>query len=258
MSFSHLGVQVGDVTAKQGFVSLQTVAEQVTGSLMQADGDKWVEHSNGAEVSEEETVQFELSNFRLILHTVLCVLDESGERSAVTRFRSGLGNDDWRSITFGGCIVSGGNLPWETFTRAAEEQLDFFLLLGDTVYTNARSYSTALNDWKRALKVQGMEDLTQSTSIVATWDDHELVNNFDWDLIDNPEEVHDNAWRAFQKAIPMDKEQTAQCIERFLMVKCVMSSYWIVEESVVVIRVCISRREQLDWLKSSLAFSGSF
>ena len=104
----------------------------------------------------------------------------------------------------------GGNLPWQTLTRAAEEQLDFFLLLGDTVYTNSRSYSTAWNDWKRALKIQGMEDLTQSTSIIATWDDHELVNNFDWDLIENPAEVYDNAWRAFQKAIPMDKEQTGK------------------------------------------------
>ena len=147
------GIQIGDVTATKGFVSLQTIAEQVTWQLMQADDDTWVEHSNGFEVPVEGTVQFELSNLQSdTAYCIVCV-DDEGDRSAVTRFRSGMGNDDWRVVTFGAASCLGGNLPWETLTRAAEEQLDFFLLLGDTVYTNARSYSTAINDWKRALAV---------------------------------------------------------------------------------------------------------
>ena len=44
------------MTAHGGFVSLQTVAEQVTWQLMQSDGDRWVDHSSGLEVSEEGTV----------------------------------------------------------------------------------------------------------------------------------------------------------------------------------------------------------
>ena len=77
------GVQVGDVTATQGFVSLQTVAEQVTWQLMQADGDKWVEHSNGAEVPEEETVQFELLNLQA--DTAYCIVCFNGEQESVVQ-----------------------------------------------------------------------------------------------------------------------------------------------------------------------------
>lgn len=251
------GIQVGDVTSKQGFVSLQTLAEQVAWTLVQANGDEWVEHSSGSETPDDSTVQFILSN--LESDTAYCIVcfDEVGDRTAVTRFRSGLGEDAWRVVTFGAASCLGGNLPWETLTRAAEEQLDFFLLLGDTVYTNSRNYSTAINDWKRALKVQGMEDLTQSTSIVATWDDHELVNNFDWDLIDNPEEVHVNAWRAFQKAIPMDKDQTGAMYRKvshgevcdIFVLDCRGERR---SDSGIYISV-----EQMDWLKSSLSNSGA-
>lgn len=37
-----------------------------------------------------------------------------------------------------------------------------------------------------------------------------LVNNFDWDLIEGADNIHANAWKAFQKAIPFDKDQTGK------------------------------------------------
>ena len=251
------GIQVGDVTAYQAFVSIQTALDTVAWSLVEANGNEWVVHSDGIEVAIAGTVQFTLTELQS--DTAYCLvakdIEDDTARSAVSRFRSGLSDSDWRIVTFGAASCLGGNLPWETLSRAAEEQLDFFMFLGDTVYTSARSYATAWRDWKRALGVRGMEDLTQSTSIIATWDDHELVNNFDWDLIEDAETVHENAWRAFQNAFPIDKSQTGKMYRR------------IQHGQVCEIFVLDSRgerrsdsgiyisREQMDWLKGSLSES---
>lgn len=251
------GIQVGDVTSTSGFVSVQINDQEVSWVLVEESDGEWVEHSNGLEVAVDGTVQFDLVNLKSDTAYCIVCFNGSGDRSAVTRFRSGLGDGDWRIVTFGAASCLGGNLPWQTLTRAAEEQLDFFLLLGDTVYTNSRSYTTAWGDWKRALKVQGMEDLTQSTSVIATWDDHELVNNFDWDLVENPSEIFDNAWRAFQNAVPMDKVQTGRMYRKI--------SHGSVCE--VFVLDCRGERrsdsglymsvEQMDWLKASLSESSA-
>ena len=253
------GIQVGDVTAAQAFVSVQTTLERVTWSLVQASGGDWSQHSQGAEDAVDGTVQFILTGLQSDTAYCLVVQDLEVEtvRSAVTRFRSGLADSDWRIVTFGAASCLGGNLPWQTLTRAAEEQLDFFMFLGDTVYTSARNYATAWRDWKRALGVRGMEDLTQSTSIIATWDDHELVNNFDWDLIEDAEQVHDNAWRAFQKAFPIDTSQTGKMYRK-------IEHGQVCDVFVLDCRgerrsdsdIYISR-EQMDWLKRSLTESNA-
>ena len=249
------GIQVGDVMSTRGFVSIQTLEPEVNWKLVEEDGGDWSDHSEETESAVDGTVQFILANLQPDTAYCIACFSGSGDRSSVTRFRTALGDDDWRIVTFGAASCLGGNLPWQTLTRAAEEQLDFFLLLGDTVYTNSRSYSTAWNDWKGALRIQGMEELTQSTSIIATWDDHELVNNFDWDLIENPREVHENAWRAFQNAIPMDKNQTGKMYRK-------ISNGSVCDVFVLDCRgerrsasgVYISS-EQMDWLKSSLSES---
>ena len=251
------GIQVGDVMSTRGFVSIQTTETQVSWKLVEQTDDAWGDLSEGTESATEGVVQFTIVNLKPDTAYCLVCFSESGERSTVTRFRSALGDTDWRIVTFGAASCLGGNLPWQTLTRAAEEKLDFFLLLGDTVYTNARNDSTARNDWKWALKVEGMEDLTQSTSIIATWDDHELVNNFDWDLVENPSEVFENAWRAFQNSVPMDKEQTGKMYRRI--------SHGSVCD--VFVLDCRGERrsssglyisvEQMDWLKTALSASSA-
>lgn len=252
------GIQVGDVTAQKAFVSIQTTAVSIRWVLMEASAQEWIERStsdSGLEVSDG-TIQFKLVDLLSDTGYCLCAFDEeSGDRSAVVRFRSGMSDSDWRVFTFGAASCLGGNRPWKTFSRAAEEQLDFFLLLGDTVYTNARNYAVAWADWKSALKVQGFQELTQSTSIIATWDDHELVNNFDWDLIEDAETVHSNAWRAFTKALPMDIEQTGTMYRKV--------SHGAVCD--VFVLDCRGERrsasgqyispEQMTWLKTELAAS---
>ncbi len=251
------GVQVGDVIAEQGFVSVQTTLEKVVWVLVVQSAMEWQEVQRGTVETVEGTVQLTLTD--LIADSAYCLVfldEDETQRSTVTRFRSGLA-DEPRLLTFGASSCMGGNRPWQSLTRAAEDQLDFFLMLGDTVYTNARSYTTAWSDWKSALRVQGFQDLSQSTSIIATWDDHELVNNFDWDLIDGAEDIHANAWKAFQKAIPFDKDQTGKMYRKV--------SHGAICD--IFVLDCRGERrsdsgqyisaEQMEWLKRELANSNA-
>lgn len=168
------GVQVGDVTAEQGFVSVQTTLEKVVWVLVVQSAMEWQEVQRGIVEAIEGTLQFALTELKAdSAYCLACFNESETQCSSVSRFRSGLA-DDLRLLTFGASSCMGGNRPWQSLTRAAEDQLDFFLMLGDTVYTNARSYTTAWADWKSALRVQGFQDLSQSTSIIATWDDHEI------------------------------------------------------------------------------------
>lgn len=205
------GIQVGDVQGGHAVVSVQTTLDKVEWVLVQQSETEWTEIQRGPVESVDGTVQFRLSELESDSAFSIVCYDTNGEnRSTTTRFRSGLGDDDWRIVTFGATSCLGGNRPWSSLTKAATEQFDFFLMLGDTVYTNARNPNTAWADWKSALRVQGFQDLSQSTSVIATWDDHELVNNFDWNLIEDPQTVYDNAWALMQKALPLDTEQTGK------------------------------------------------
>jgi phosphodiesterase/alkaline phosphatase D-like protein len=58
------------------------------------------------------------------------------------------------------------------------EDLDFFLLLGDQVYASAETVEEFRPYWERNLGSQGYLDLLSSQAVIATWDDHEVGNNW--------------------------------------------------------------------------------
>lgn len=69
--------------------------------------------------------------------------------------------------------------------RAAEQDLDVFLLLGDTLYADgARSEDDFRLKWQWALERFPQRTLRASTSVIATWDDHEIINNVSGDDVD--------------------------------------------------------------------------
>lgn len=107
-------------------------------------------------------------------------------RSVVGRFRTALAPDALEPITFG--MMSGtkqSNRPYLTLSWAAEDDLDAFLLLGDTAYNDGATTLTAYRDmWRDSLTDVGYRDLLPSTGLIATWDDHEVENNWDPEEID--------------------------------------------------------------------------
>ncbi|MCB9791334.1 MAG: alkaline phosphatase D family protein [Alphaproteobacteria bacterium] len=193
---------VGDVTDSGALLSLKCAAEALEFVLMQAEGEGWVEVARAASTPVDGTAKAELTG--LVEDTAYCVAAfGEGLRSEITRFRTALGAGGFRQLTFGATSCLGSSNPeWGSLARAAEEELDFMLLLGDTVYADG---SQSLDDYRahydRALSTPAFRDMAMSTSILAIWDDHEVDNN--WVLGETvTQERVDVAAEAFREAIP--------------------------------------------------------
>lgn len=177
------GVQVGDATSSGAIASVWTSEGTVSLHVAVGTIDGWEEVAvlDGL-APDAGTAQVEITDL-LPDHTysVVFYAADGQRRSATARFRTALAEGNSRLIRFGATSCLGGNEPWPNLSHAAGEKLDFFMMLGDTIYAdvspNTFDYETK---WAHALGVQGLRDLAASTSIIATWDDHEVDNNWSW------------------------------------------------------------------------------
>jgi phosphodiesterase/alkaline phosphatase D-like protein len=177
-------VQSGDATADSVLVSVRTTELEVGLVVMVAAEGQWQESSRQTGlVPVDGVVQLGLvglppdSAFRFVFTSA-----DGARRSPVGRFRTALAEDGWRKIVFGATSCLGGSNPgWPNLGFVAEHELDFLLLLGDTIYADNEGDLTVEDyraRWQEALAVPTLRSATASTSVVATWDDHEVAN--DW------------------------------------------------------------------------------
>lgn len=107
---------------------------------------------------------------------------------------------------------------FEVFDRMTEEQNDFNVLLGDTIYSDtqvggmiegvdlispwtARSASEKWSVYRQNLALDPMARFRSSASLFSQWDDHEFVNNFTVSNDGRP--MFDSGRRAFYDYTPM-------------------------------------------------------
>jgi len=75
--------------------------------------------------------------------------------------------------------------PFHVVARAAEDSLAAFLLLGDTTYADdATTLPQYRENWARNLGSDEFRSLRGAVATVATWDDHEVENNWDPESFD--------------------------------------------------------------------------
>ncbi len=201
------GVQTGDALATRVIASCRPAVSCVVQLwLARASPSGWV-----TEVEAEGlepwggTVQAALTN--LVPDTTYALVFATADgrwRSAPSRFRTALYPGGWRVVRLGAvsCLGRPG-MPWPVLTHAAQEELDCFLLLGDTIYADhgPRDLDDHDGHWGECLRQEGMRALTASTSVVATWDDHEVDNNWSWDQPGMPDLALD-ALDAFRRHLP--------------------------------------------------------
>ncbi len=110
----------------------------------------------------------------------------SSARSDEGHFRTALADDTLEPLRFGASSCSRQNYPLTPFLRAASEvQCDAFLMLGDTVYADgADDLPSYREKWNEALARRPNRLLRASTSLVSTWDDHEIINDASGDRLD--------------------------------------------------------------------------
>lgn len=130
---------------------------------------------------------------------------EGGSRSRVGRFRTAPAVGDSPPVRFSifSCAKNGN--PMELMERAAESTVDAALFLGDTVYADsARDLEGYRAKWTENLSTLGFRSVRGSTPILATWDDHEVVNNWSGTL---PSSVKQSAgMQAFFDFVPMRRD----------------------------------------------------
>lgn len=251
------GVQSGDATPSSVLVSIRTTEPAVDVVLARGVDDGWVEEARlDGLIPDDRVVQVDIAGLDPdTTWSVAAYAVDGLRRSVSARFRTALAPGTRRVVRFGATSCLGGNEPWPTLSRAASGKLDFFLLLGDTIYADANGWGGLDHEasWDAGLQVDGLKDLTASTSVVATWDDHEVDNDWSWDDNGMPETALD-ALSAFRRAIPQRVGPDGSGIWRTLSWGDVLDLF---------VLDCRGERldgdyvspEQLDWLMRELSAS---
>lgn len=107
-------------------------------------------------------------------------------RSAIGRFRAALAAGTSEPITFGACSCTHqGDTPTPLARAGERTDLDLFLLLGDTSYNDGMdTLAEYRTQWAANLASPEYRKLRAATSVLASWDDHEVTNDFNPETID--------------------------------------------------------------------------
>jgi alkaline phosphatase D len=195
------GVHVGDATFDSVQINVWMDVSEATLEFAKSDGEGWIPVDLRADLVRDGVCS-QTSVDGLTADTAYCVVARFGQiRSAVTRFRTALPPDGFRKVTFAAASCLGGNRPWPSLSHVSETRPDAFLLLGDTVYADGATTLVEFRRyWRSALTTQGLRDVTANSSVIATWDDHEVVNNFAGLVVDA--DRFDAGLMAFREGLP--------------------------------------------------------
>jgi hypothetical protein len=136
--------------------------------------------------------------------------DSLTARSLVAEFRTAPADDVLEPLTIAISACNGGSLEWPALDRTAEEYYDVFLHLGDMAYNDgATSLPEFRDSWRQYLAAPGFRQCYAKAGLYATWDDHEIDDNsnFDRETMD-PEQLlkRQNALDAYFEVMPIDAE----------------------------------------------------
>lgn len=249
------GVQSGDAAPESVWLGCRTTEPTVSLTVVRGVAGGWAPDQTVADLTPTEgVVQLELTGLRPDTTYAYAFYASDGQRrTRPGRFRTALAPTASRVIRFGGSHGFGGNLPWPSISHAAAERLDFYMLLGDTIYADWGADVGFVEKFKEVLTTQGFSDLSASTSVIATWDDHEVANNWSYDT-PGMEQTALEALAAYRQAIPQGIGPGGTGVWRVL--------HWGRAMDVFVLDCRGERRdghyispEQMDWLKAGLLAS---
>ena len=187
-----MGVASGDVTAAAAVLWAQYTGEgplEVVVWETGPDGER-IHDRAVVEIAEGGFVHYDAGGLTPGAFYRYAFYVAEGEapvaRSAFGRFRAAIADDALEAITFGAGSCTRNGFRFPTLLRAgARDDLDLYLLLGDTTYADgAVDRAQYRAKWAQNLTQPAYHRLRESTSVVATWDDHEVDNNWDPETIE--------------------------------------------------------------------------
>ena len=78
-------------------------------------------------------------------------------------------------ILFGSCIKQ--SQPAPIFGSILKHQPEVFIFLGDNIYADTEDMQVMQAKYNRLRSIEGFEELMKSSSVLATWDDHDYGAN---------------------------------------------------------------------------------
>lgn len=129
-------------------------------------------------------------------------------RSAIGCFRAALAEGSKEKLIFGASSCSKQGTNPTPLRRAGErEDLDLFMLLGDTTYNDGSDTQAEYRTrWAANLASPEYRTLRAATSLLATWDDHEVDNDFNPETIDATKFA--TARACYFEALPLRRHET--------------------------------------------------
>lgn len=131
-------------------------------------------------------------------------------RSIIGEVRTAIADDALETLTIAMTACNGSSLDWPALEVTADEYYDVFIHLGDMAYNDgAETLEEYRASWKKYLSVAGFKLAYARAGLYATWDDHEIDDNsnFDRETMD-PQELQrrQNAMDAYFELVPIDAE----------------------------------------------------
>ncbi len=248
-------IQVCDALPDSVLVAFRTMEPDVHLVLGKADplGDVLVWESPLLPVPDG-ILNLEVTDLEADTSYLLYAIDPARtRRSDVVQFRTALAPGTSRPLRIAASSCFGrSGAPWQSLRQTTQGNPDLCLLLGDTVYADgAETLEEYRGFWDEALSTDGLYYASLATSFVATWDDHEVDNNWTWS---GAADRFPAALASFREAFPQRPGPAEERVYRTLR--------W--GDAVEVISLdCRADRgdgryisqEQMDWLKNILTTS---
>ncbi len=139
-------------------------------------------------------------------------VDELAAQSVVGRFRTAPSPDAAASVRLGFSGDSNfSRAPFRLLSQAADDDLDFFIWFGDTIYADVPAdglgRAETLDEYRAKYRQMRsdphVQELSASTAVLAGWDDHEVFDDYAGLDPDLPIEQRDAGYRAFFEYMPI-------------------------------------------------------
>lgn len=181
-------------------------------------------------------------------------------RSTIGQVRTAIAEDALEPITIAISACNGDDFAWPALATTAMEPFDMFVHLGDMAYNDgATSLPEFRSSWRDYMSAQDMRVVLSRAGMYATWDDHEIDDNsnFDRETMDPGQlQKRQNAMDSYFELLPIDAEGPDYVLWR--------SFRWGLTLEVIVLDCRYERRPsqglymsqaQMDWLKDRLSNS---
>jgi alkaline phosphatase D len=204
-----LGVMAGDVTPREAVIWTQYSGRGPLKAVVTQEGSDQAVFEGKVSTSEGGYVHHPLTG--LTPGATSRYWFETGTGAASVKspagsFRTAPAEDSLEIVTFGATSCTDvDNAPFRTLKHAASQPLDFFVRGGDNVYADgARTKEEYRQLYAETWAVDGAPQLGASCATYATWDDHEVFNNW------NPEKADPAhvgaALQAFFDHMPLQRD----------------------------------------------------